>query len=128
MGEDIACRFLVGKGFEIVDRNYQKKWGELDIVAQKGESLHFFEVKSVMKAFRNNSVRYPNNVTSRQGFHRPEDNVHGLKVRHLRKIIQTYMDDKMKGREVDFHFHVLCVFMDTHTHIAHVEWINDVIL
>jgi len=34
LGEDIACRFLKKKGFKIVDRNYRKKWGEIDIIAQ----------------------------------------------------------------------------------------------
>lgn len=128
IGEDIACKFLIAQGFTIVDRNYQKKWGELDIVAkvadQSVESLHFFEVKSVMRNFSASSP------------YRPEDNVHNLKVRHLRKIIQTYLAEK--GRRVfrqspenmgdDFHFHVLCVFMNEKTRRAKVKWIKDVIL
>ena len=45
VGEDIACKFLVKNGFNVIDRNYYKKWGELDVVAKRGNELHFFEVK-----------------------------------------------------------------------------------
>lgn len=34
LGEDISCKFLLKKFF-IVERNYSRKWGELDIVATK---------------------------------------------------------------------------------------------
>jgi putative endonuclease len=78
-GEDIACQFLQGKGFSIIARNYQRKWGELDIVAQKEGIIHFFEVKSVSQSFS----RTTNN-------HRPEDNVHLHKLRHIRRMIETF--------------------------------------
>jgi Holliday junction resolvase-like predicted endonuclease len=47
IGEKIAGRFLVSKGFEIVDWNYLKPWGEIDIIAKKKEKIHFVEVKTV---------------------------------------------------------------------------------
>ncbi len=47
IGEDCACKYLQKLGYKIVDRNYLKKWGEIDIVAQKDKKLHFVEVKSV---------------------------------------------------------------------------------
>ena len=37
LGENLACRFLAERGFKIVERNYRKKWGELDIVAEKNK-------------------------------------------------------------------------------------------
>jgi len=39
LGEDIGCKFLVKRGFLIKDRNYRKKWGELDIIAEKDNLL-----------------------------------------------------------------------------------------
>lgn len=33
LGEDIACKYLFSKGFQIVECNYTKKWGGIDIVA-----------------------------------------------------------------------------------------------
>ena len=49
LGEDIACRFLKEKGFKVVERNYWKKWGEIDIVAEKEGVLRFIEVKTVTR-------------------------------------------------------------------------------
>ncbi|MBI4691919.1 MAG: YraN family protein [Candidatus Terrybacteria bacterium] len=34
IGENTACKFLMKQGFIIKDRNYRKKWGEIDIIAQ----------------------------------------------------------------------------------------------
>ena len=34
------------RGFEILERNYQTRWGELDIVAFDGRTLVFCEVKT----------------------------------------------------------------------------------
>ena len=47
IGENIAVKFLMKHGFSILDRNYTKKWGEIDIVAEKDNKISFIEVKSV---------------------------------------------------------------------------------
>ena len=45
--ETLATRFLEQEGFMILERNYfAKKLGEIDIIAQKDDTLHFIEVKS----------------------------------------------------------------------------------
>ncbi len=44
-GEDLACRYLEGKGFRVVTRNYRTRSGEVDIVARDGEVTVFVEVK-----------------------------------------------------------------------------------
>jgi putative endonuclease len=46
LGEDLAAEHLVRRGFEIVERNYRTRWGELDIVAFDGRTLAFCEVKT----------------------------------------------------------------------------------
>ncbi len=45
-GEDIACRYLRGKGYKIIARNWRSLFGEIDIIARDGESLVFVEVKT----------------------------------------------------------------------------------
>lgn len=49
--ENKACKFLENSGYEIVERNFRKKFGEIDIIAKKGEILHFVEVKSTNKKY-----------------------------------------------------------------------------
>jgi putative endonuclease len=116
-GEDIACIFLKRGGFSITDRNYSRKWGELDIVANRDGIVHFFEVKSVtwMPVMRGDT-------------HRPEENVNLFKAHKLRKIIMSYLVDKGRGEESEFKFHVLCVYMDMKTRRARVEIIEDIVL
>ena len=45
-GEQLAAEHLARRGFEIVDRNYRTRWGELDLVAFDGRTLAFCEVKT----------------------------------------------------------------------------------
>jgi putative endonuclease len=45
-GEELAALYLAEKGYHIIERNYRCRFGEIDIVAQEGETLVFVEVKS----------------------------------------------------------------------------------
>jgi putative endonuclease len=45
-GEEAACEHLRRSGYDILDRNYRTRWGELDIVAFDGAVLVFCEVKT----------------------------------------------------------------------------------
>jgi putative endonuclease len=46
IGENLAAEHLIKRGYEIVERNYRTRWGELDIIAYDGETLAFCEVKT----------------------------------------------------------------------------------
>lgn len=51
-GENAAAKLLKKKGYEILERNYRKKYGELDIIAKNGDLVVFVEVKlRATKAF-----------------------------------------------------------------------------
>jgi Holliday junction resolvase-like predicted endonuclease len=53
IGEEVACKYLENKGFSVMERNYLRKWGEIDIIAQKdingAKRLYFIEVKTVSR-------------------------------------------------------------------------------
>ena len=44
--EEVATKYLQRLGFEIVDRNFHSRFGEIDIIAKKDGVLHFVEVKA----------------------------------------------------------------------------------
>jgi putative endonuclease len=46
LGEQLAAEHLARCGFQILERNYRTRWGELDIVAFDGQTLTFCEVKT----------------------------------------------------------------------------------
>jgi len=46
IGEQIATDYLVKKGYKILKRNFRCKFGEIDIVAKKGKTITFVEVKT----------------------------------------------------------------------------------
>lgn len=45
-GEALACRYLVDRGFTILDRNWRCARGELDVVASEAAELVVCEVKT----------------------------------------------------------------------------------
>ena len=45
-GEDLAAAFLLERGYRILQRNWRRKTGEIDIIAEKSDLLVFCEVKS----------------------------------------------------------------------------------
>ncbi|HEY4496639.1 MAG TPA: YraN family protein [Candidatus Paceibacterota bacterium] len=50
LGEDLATKNLLKKGYKIIERNYREKWGEIDIICINPENvLVFVEVKTVNK-------------------------------------------------------------------------------
>ena len=45
-GEDLATKYLKDKGYKIIERNFRKGYGEIDIIAIQGRTLVFIEVKT----------------------------------------------------------------------------------
>lgn len=141
IGENIACKFLMKRGFEIIEQNYNKKWGEIDIIALKrgqagkGDKLHFIEVKSVT---RDNLERVSPACPAREtDTYRPEDNLHPWKLKRLSRVIQTYLlgyDRKRDvsyacpARETDWQFDVIVVYLDIKGLQAKVNYMEDIII
>jgi putative endonuclease len=108
IGEKIASEFLVRKGFEIIDRNFRKPWGEIDIIALKGDIVRFVEVKAVS--------RDTSSGISREMPYQPEEMAHTSKLEKVARTAQSYMDGAGDKRE--FQIDVVTVILNTTTREA----------
>jgi putative endonuclease len=117
LGEDLAVRYLQAKGHAVLDRNYWKKWGEIDLVSMGSDALvHFVEVKSVTCE----NIEAYSGVTVR-----PEENMHHMKREKLGRVIQSYISEKSVDTWV---FDVVCLYIDEQRRMARVVYFPDAVL
>ena len=114
IGEDIACQFLERKGFKILERNYRKPWGEIDIIAEKAGVVRFVEVKAVSHEI------LPD--VSREMDYRPEEMVTADKLRKVARTANLYMENKKDERE--FQIDVVGVILSEETRTARCRLIE----
>ncbi|MFA4891493.1 MAG: YraN family protein [Candidatus Gracilibacteria bacterium] len=76
MGENIAVQHLINQKFDIIARNFYCKYGEIDIIAEKNNTIYFFEVKT----------RYENSMNH------PAESITYQKQQHLIKSALTFLD------------------------------------
>ncbi|MDB5266735.1 MAG: hypothetical protein JWN89_550 [Parcubacteria group bacterium] len=129
IGESIACDYLTKHGFAVLERNYLRKWGEIDIVAKKGKILRFIEVKSVSCVTLPPIVPHVTLGRSQAGEadgYRPEDNVHPQKLRRLARTIQTYLLEKRL--DGDWQLDIVTVKISEKDRMARVEMIENIII
>jgi putative endonuclease len=120
IGENIATKFLMKHGFTIIERNYTKKWGEIDIIALKDTKIHFVEVKSVARDLLKGEASLDH--------WRAEDNMHPWKLKRMSRTIQTYLLSEKIPEDREWEVSLLVVFLDLKNKKAKVKVINDLIL
>lgn len=120
IGENMAVKHLVKHKFKILDRNYRKKWGEIDIIAQKKNVIHFIEVKSVsLETF----------VLKKNSFLlTPEENIHFWKRKRLSRAIKTYLAEKKVSSETMFQVDMIAVFVNLNEMKARIRFTENIIL
>ena len=74
-GELIAEKYLRGKGFSILQKNWTCRWGEIDIIAEHKEAIVFVEVK-----YRTNT-----------NFGAPNNSITSKKLKSLKNSIWRYL-------------------------------------
>ena len=88
IAEDKAIKYLQKLGFVVIDRNFNSRFGEIDIAVIKDDILHFVEVKS--------GVNF-----------QPIYNITPLKVAKLTKTIDIYL--KKKKLDMDYQLDALII-------------------
>lgn len=103
LGEQIAADFLEKKGFNLIERNFRKPWGEIDIIAEKRGVIRFVEVKTLARDVLPDVSRENNG-------YRPEEQVHPWKLRKIARTAEMYMNARKDSRE--YQIDVVGVFID----------------
>ncbi|MCL2834115.1 MAG: YraN family protein [Treponema sp.] len=101
IGEDSAAVYLENKGYQIVCRNFRARGGEIDIIAQDGQTLVFAEVKT-WSVFGIDALEY------------------GIDQKKQRRIIETakyFLVVHRKYRYMAIRFDVIFIAPDRITHL-----------
>jgi putative endonuclease len=105
-GEDVAVQYLCQQGYQILERNYRCRLGEIDLIARDGKTLAFIEVKT------RRSQRFGPAAAA----------VTLEKQRHLIKASQVYLMQKREAHAL-CRFDVVTIEMDAQT--PRIELIKD---
>jgi len=94
VGEECAVEFLTRHGYQILERNFRNRLGEIDIIAQDGEAICFIEVKT----------------RKTNAFGSPFESVTLAKQHKIIQVALSYL--KFKGKEeAQARFDVIAVFL-----------------
>lgn len=147
VGEDLAEMFLVKHGYKIIERNYLKKWGEIDIVAKFKGLTHFIEVKS--QVTRESRDKFVSRGVSRISFtgsdftiavsHEtsdhgdsedfdPEENMNYWKQRRFIRALETYIAERDFPEDWEWQIDIVTVRFDLLKMEAIIKHIENVVL
>jgi len=94
IGEDLACEYLINNKYRVIERNYRRPWGEIDIIAKDPDkTIVFVEVKTLHES-------------TTFGL-KPEDQLTASKLKKLAKTASLYsganqdLINKDKGWRID---------------------------
>jgi len=126
-GEQIAATYLKNKGFSILDTNYLKKWGEIDIVAR--ETVHSESKKQLIRFVEVKTVSYETKTALETAVShetwRPEEQVTEFKLRKLHRVIETWLLEN--NCQSDWQVDIAAVRIVPHETYATVKYISNVI-
>ncbi len=119
LGEDIVCRFFENRGFRVIKRNYRKKWGEIDIIVEKDNVLHFVEVKSssVKRFFKDGEEAYS-----------PEDHIHTYKKERLARAVKSYLLENDISKNKDIEINAVIVLMNEESKKVKIKTIKHILV
>ena len=109
--ESRSADYLKSKGYKILARNYRKPWGEIDIIAEKDNTLIFIEVKA--------------NKEEVAGFE-PERRISPEKLRRLNRAIETYLAAKKYSPEQERQIDVISLILDKNRGVIKIKHFKNI--
>ncbi len=110
-GENIACRLLKNKGYDILHRNLKLNKIEVDIVARDGETLCFVEVKT--RHYKKNYKNPDNKVWVRK-----------QQTERIEKAGRRYIF-KIGGQKLKYRFELIEIGLRFNSIISINHWDSD---
>lgn len=109
--EDRVAQYLEQKNYVIQGRNYRKKWGEIDIIAEKNGIIIFVEVKANKKEVA--------------GFE-PENRVSPEKLRRMNRAIETYVAHKKFPPSQEWQIDIVSLTVDEDRGVAKIKHFKNI--
>ncbi len=111
LAENMAVRYLEKKGYSILDLNYRKPWGEIDLVATKEGILVFVEVKANRKII--------------SGFE-PELRANASKITKVVRTARTYLAEKKYSFGQEWQIDVVSISFDGERGVAKIRHFKNI--
>lgn len=108
-GEDFAAQFLRLHGYQILDRNYHSRYGEVDIVAAHDQCVVFVEVKT--------------RTSARFGL--PETSVTPKKLEKINNTGLLWLQDHPDSPD-DWRVDVIAILMDKNHQMIDIQHFVDI--
>lgn len=117
-GETIARNYLQKKGYQILAENYIPKWAsfdrkEIDIIAKKGDTISFIEVKAVLES-------------ENSGF-LPEDKVNFFKQKKIKKVAESYLLENKIPLDIKWQIDIISIRINPILKKAKIRHLENVI-
>lgn len=118
LGERLVADFLRRQGYSIEGRNIARRTGEIDVLAKKGGTLHFIEVKTLL------CRELPEEGSSRDAYD-PSANLHEAKVRRVARTSEWYVAEK--GWEGDWQVDGALVWLRSRDGAAKIDHLPQIL-
>ena len=116
LGEKVAGKFLLQKGFTILEKNYSihcgKRIGEIDIIAKKNNTIHFIEVKT--------RTHHPDGNP-------PEQAINREKLMKIQKVALCYIKSN-DSWNIPHQFDSISIIVENKSKIASIRYLKNIFL
>jgi len=111
IGEEMALSYLKEKGYQLLEKNFYCRWGEIDLIFKKEDKIIFVEVKT--------------RVGDKKG--KPYEAVNFYKIKDLKRAINFYL---LKKNYVQYKLslEIVSVVLNSDLSLKEIKHFSEVII